>query len=127
MNDIFDDRELIFEETAPGGEWHLEIFGPSNISLPGDALQPPFYASFHQLAKGKIIAVPFGVPATAAEITVKWGLRGGVCAIFIGSDCWVLFRYGLWVGASRQTFRMPPEPPFSEVDIEQFLSTGSVS
>ncbi|MHB0867805.1 MAG: hypothetical protein ACYC6B_03460 [Thermoleophilia bacterium] len=126
MNDIFEDRELIFEETAPGGEWHLEIFGPSNISLPGDAPQPPFYASFHNLAKGKIIAVPFGVPATAAEISVKWGLRGGVCAISIGADCWALFRYGMWVAMSREAFRLPPDPPFTAADIESFETIGAV-
>lgn len=127
MSGMFPDRQVILAETAPGGEWHLEIYGPSRISLPGDAPAPPLYASFHKLAKGNVIAVPFGLPATAAEITIKWELRGGVCAIFVGSDCYVLFRYGLWVGMSRELFRLPPEPPFTPEDIEQFETKGCVT
>jgi hypothetical protein len=122
--ELITDRDIWFKEEDPNGAWSLYIYGPSNNPGPRSELEPPLYASFKKIVKGTYIAVPFGIPAESSEITIDWGLPGGVCGIYVGGDCYVLFRYGRWLGPPRQEFRVAPNKPFSQEEIETFLETG---
>lgn len=115
---LFCDREAIIKEDAPGDEWRLHIYGPSNedpTHRPPD--DPPFYASFMKKSNETITAFPFGHSADPSLITVMWNETGkNICQIFIGDDCYVMFTYGTWRFHNRGFFRLAPQPPFSAQD-----------
>lgn len=120
---MFEDREILHKEDSPDGEWSLHIYGPSKSTdsqLPEQSL---FYASFWWKRKDRYTAVPFGHPADPAEISIEWR-PSGVCAVYIGDDCYVLFRYGQWKFAGRELFRQAPDEPFSAEEIEAVEATG---
>ena len=121
---MFCDREAIIKDKSPDGDWDLFIFGSVKYFDPSMGPQPHFYASFRKIAKDKIIAVPFGRDADPSEISIKWGLPGDICAVYIGEECYVLFNYGIWRFHSREFFRQAPEPPFNAEEIKAVGETG---
>lgn len=122
--EMFCDRDAVIKEKSPDGAWSLYIYGPTRYEDTRQGPQPHFYASFRKIDKDKYIAIPFGRSADPAQISIKWGLPGDICAIYIGEDCYALFNYGVWRYHSREFFRQDPEPPFSAEDIESVGKSG---
>jgi hypothetical protein len=124
---MFPDRDVILKQEAPGGAWNLYIYGESHADptrLPPE--EPKFYASFRKKSKDTITCLPFGRAADVQEITVKWDAAPGVCEIFLGEDCYLLFWYGTWKARGRGSFRVAPQPPFSREEIDSMEKLGYV-
>lgn len=122
--DMFCDRDVLLKEKSPDGAWSLYVYGPTKYDDPRLGSEPHFYASFRNIVKDKYIAIPFGKPADPSQISVKWGLPGDICAVYIDGDCYALFNCGIWRYHSREYFRQDPEPSFTPEDIESVGKTG---
>jgi hypothetical protein len=122
---MFEDRDVILKEEAPGGAWNLYIYGQSKADpsrLPPD--EPKFYASFRKKAKDTITCLPFGHDAAEGDVKVKWDAAPGVCEVYLGEECYLMFWYGTWKGRRRGYFRVSPDPAFSREEIELMEKQG---
>jgi hypothetical protein len=103
------DRQLVLRSTSPDGQWELTVQGPTPTSQ-------SFYAVFSRRGDG-INAFPFGYPTDEKNVVVRWDLPDQTCGIFIGKDCFALFRYGARRRRRREYCRTGEINPFGEEEI----------
>jgi len=109
---MLDSRPEVAQETSPDGVWTLEIHGPTEAA-------PSFYAVFRQ-GDQHYMGVPFGYAADTATVRVRWDYPDKVCGIAIGSECYLLFRWGARRRRWREGCRVGEGRAFTPDEISWF-------
>jgi hypothetical protein len=105
-------RQQVLQETSPDGVWTLEIEGPTSTAS-------FFYAVFRQGGKG-YMGVSFGYATDPSKISVRWDYPDNVCGIAIGSECYLLFRWGARRRRRRERYRRGEGQAFTTEEISWF-------
>jgi len=109
---MLDSRPEVARETSPDGVWTLEINGPTQAA-------PSFYAVFRR-GDEHYMGVPFGYAADPAMVRVRWDYPDKVCGIAIGSECYLLFRWGARRRRRRERCRIGEGGGFTPDEISWF-------
>src|SRR5919201_1470658 len=105
-------RQEVLQETSPDGLWTLEVQGPTRTA-------PSFYAAFRQGGKS-YTGVPFGYATDRSKISVRWDYPDKVCGVSIGSECYLLFRWGAPRRRRRARYRCGEGRAFTVEEISWF-------
>lgn len=68
------------------------------------------------------IGVPFGFAAPASELSIRWDLPDSTLGVFIGGECYLLFRYGPRRRRRREYFRVGRGLAFTSEEIAWITS-----
>jgi hypothetical protein len=112
--------DVIYQGVSPNGKFSLEVTRPGETD-------PYFLATFRCIDGSAGIAemgTSFGPYPTAArdELAIRWDLPDNVCGLYLGSDCYGLFRFGRSRRRTRGSFRCQLQPPFAEAEIDWFCA-----
>ena len=115
---MLDSRPVIVQEASPDGVWTLEIHGPTQAA-------PAFYAVFRQGGERygeHYMGVPFGYATDSTKVSVRWDYPDKVCGIAIGSECYLLFRWGPRRRRRRERGRLGEGRAFTLDEISWFCN-----
>jgi hypothetical protein len=111
---MLESRAKVGQETSPDGVWTLEIHGPTEAAS-------AFYAVFRQ-GSDRYRGVPFGYATDPSSIHVRWDYPDKVCGIGIGSECYLLFRWGARRRRRREHWRVGEGRAFTPEEISWFCA-----
>jgi hypothetical protein len=107
-------RADVAREASPDGGWTLEIHGPSKAAS-------SLYAVFRQ-GSTRYMGVPFGYATDPSRIRIRWDYPDKVCGIAIGSECYLLFRWGARRRRRRERVRLGEGRAFTQDEISWFCN-----
>jgi hypothetical protein len=111
---VYSDESPLRIDQSPDGRAVLEI-------LPASRSRDTFYANV-TLDREVSMGFPFGFAAPASEISVRWDLPDSTLGVFIGGDCYVLFRYGPRRRRRREHYRVGRGLAFTSEEIAWVVS-----
>lgn len=111
INPIMSNRQVRLKEVSPNGLWEIEILAPSQVTY-------SYYFTFRRVGEEGKYGVPFGYAGEPLE--VRWDLPDNVCGVYVGSECFVLFRYGARRRRRREQHRLGKGNGFTAQQIEWF-------
>jgi hypothetical protein len=111
-------RPLLSVHESPDGRWSVEVNGPTEVA-------PEFYAVFEHDGQA-FIGFPFGYAAPTAMLKVRWDLPDSVCGLYLGEDCYALFRWGPRRRRRRESYCTGHGNHFGDDEIRWFCAKKRV-
>ena|SRR5579871_6895793 len=115
---------VIHRELSPNGRFSVEV------SMPNE--DTPYFGVIFCCVDGSCGTLQTGgwfgpfPPASADSFFIRWDLPDNVCGLYLGSDCYGLFRVGAGRRRNRGWYRVVNEQPFSQEEIAWFCSKTHV-
>ena len=106
-------RRTVRREIAPKGLWEIEILEPIPAAR-------GYYFKFRRPGEDAGWGVPFGYEGQPLDLL--WDLPDNVCGVYIGSECFLLFRYGASRRRRREQYRLGEGNAFPEEEIQWFCA-----
>jgi hypothetical protein len=101
---MWNDAEIVLSETSPNRRWTLTVY-----TAPGSAYYLADICNIDNTVGccSRLLGASFGQSPrwSATDVSVRWDLPDNVLGLFVGAECFGLFRCGAGRRRSRGQFR----------------------